>query len=73
VLGNARHHAAEGRMVRAVQVIDVYSSAPWFDGFTERVTVRGLDTIERPLAHARTWLLGTGWRRHGLIPIAAPA
>src|SRR5436190_2481581 len=73
VLGNARHHAAEGRMVRAVQVIDVYSSAPWFDGFTERVTVRGLDTIERPLAHARTWLLGTGWRRHGLIPIAASA
>ncbi len=73
VMGNARHHAAAGRMVRAVQAIDVYSSAPWFDGFRERVTVRGLDTIERPLADARSWLLSTGWRRHGLIPTAASA
>jgi putative transposase len=73
VLGNARHHAAEGRMVRVSQAIDTFTSAPWFDGFRERVTVRGLDTIERPLADARSWLLQTGWRRHGLIPTAASA
>src|SRR5688572_8281386 len=72
VMGNARHHAAEGRMVRVAQPIDTFTSAPWFDGFTERVTVRGLDTIERPLADARSWLLQTGWRRHGLLPVAAP-
>src|SRR5688572_26843606 len=73
VLGNARHHAAEGRMVRVAQAIDTFTSAPWFDGFRERVTVRGLDSIVRPLADARTWLLDTGWRRHGLIPTAASA
>ncbi len=71
VLGNARHHAAEGRMVRVAQAIDTYTSAPWFDGFRERVTVRGLDTIERPLADARSWLLDVGWRRHGLLPTTA--
>ncbi|HEU4419329.1 MAG TPA: hypothetical protein VFT55_10345 [Planctomycetota bacterium] len=32
-----------------------FTSAPWFDGFRERVTVRGLDTI--------------GWRRHGLLSV----
>ncbi len=67
VMGNARHHAAAGRMVQAPQAIDTYTSAPWFDGFRQRITVRGLDAIERPLAHARSWLLRIGWRRHGLL------
>ncbi|MGB3967952.1 MAG: hypothetical protein WBO45_14555 [Planctomycetota bacterium] len=69
LLGNARKHAAEGRMLAVPQAIDTYTSAPWFDGFRERVTVRGLDTIERPLADARSWLLRIGWRRHGLIAV----
>ena len=69
VFGNARHHAAEGRMVTVPQAIDTYTSAPWFDGFREQVTVRGLDTIERPTTDARSWLLRTGWRRHGLIGV----
>ncbi len=69
VFGNARHHAAAGRMVRVPQAIDTYSSAPWFDGFRERFSVRGLDTIERPLVDARSWLLRLGWRRHGLIGV----
>ena len=73
VMGNARHHAAQGRMVSAPQPIDTFTSAPWFDGFRERFTVRGLDAIARPTTPARTWLLETGWRRHGLIPLAAPA
>jgi len=73
VLGNARHHAAEGRMVRVAQAIDTYTSAPWFDGFRERVTVRGLEAIARPTTPARTWLLETGWRRHGLLPLASSA
>ena len=73
VMGNARHHAAQGRMVSSPQPIDMFTSAPWFDGFRERFTVRGLDAIVRPTTPARTWLLDTGWRRHGLIPLAAPA
>ena len=69
VLGNGKHHAATGRMVRVAQAIDAYSSAPWFDGFREPITVRGTDTIEPPLAAARSWLLRHGWRRHGLLSI----
>jgi len=69
VFGNARHHAAMGRMVAVPAAIDTFTSAPWFDGFRERVTVRGLETIERPTTDARSWLLRTGWRRHGLLGV----
>jgi putative transposase len=73
VMGNARKHAAEGRHVTTPFPIDAYSSAPWFDGFRERFTVRGIDVTIRPVAHARTWLLGAGWRRHGLLPLSPAA
>ena len=72
VLGNAQKHAAEGRMVSVPQAIDTYSSAPWFDGFVESITVRGLDAVACPVASPRTWLLGTGWRRHGLLAVYLP-
>jgi putative transposase len=70
VMQNARKHAAEGRMVKSPHPIDEFSSAPWFDGFRERFTVRGLDVTIRPIAPAHTWLLREGWRRHGLLPLA---
>jgi len=69
VFANGKKHAAEGREVRVAQAIDTFTSAPWFDGFRETVTVRGLHAIERPVAMARTWLLRTGWRRHGLLGV----
>ena len=69
VLGNGRKHAAEGREVHVHGAIDTFTSAPWFDGFRERVTVRSLDTIVRPTADARSWLLTIGWRRHGLLSV----
>jgi REP element-mobilizing transposase RayT len=73
VMGNARKHAAEGRMVRVPQAIDMFTSAPWFDGFRERerelARVRGLEAITKPITDARTWLLTRGWRRHGLLAI----
>ena len=68
VLGNARHHAAAGRMVAAPQPVDTFTSAPWFDGFRERLVVRNLPA-ERPVTDARTWLLTIGWRRHGLLSV----
>ena len=71
VLLNHRHHAAQRRKPNhsnehiRVQP-DPASSGRWFDGW--RVTTvppNAKDTLE--VAPARTWLLQTGWRRHGLI------
>jgi REP element-mobilizing transposase RayT len=70
VLGNAHHHAAEGRMVAVPQPIDTYTSAPWFDGFRETIVVRGIEAVVRPVTEAHTWLLTIGWRRHGLLSVA---
>ena len=69
VLGNAQKHAAEGREVSVPAPIDTFTSAPWFHGYRERVSVRGLDTIERPTTDARSWMLTIGWRRHGLLSV----
>ena len=69
VLANGKKHAAEGRMVAVPQAIDVFTSAPWFDGFREPVTVRGLEAIPRTVTAAHTWLLTIGWRRHGLLSV----
>jgi REP element-mobilizing transposase RayT len=67
VLHNSRRH---GR--RTPQPVDMYSSGPWFDGWSESFTVRSLPA--RPVAEARTWLLHRGWRTHGLLSIhEAPA
>ena len=45
---------------------DPASSGRWFEGWRGRgrVPEAGLDT---PVAVARSWLLRSGWRRHGLI------
>ncbi len=64
VLHNARRHG-----VRLRQVLDWCASGPWFDGWRQRVRVRGGAGIVRPVAEARTWLVRTGWRRHGLIGV----
>jgi REP element-mobilizing transposase RayT len=69
VLQNGRKHAAEGREVAVPQALDTFTSAPWFDGFRETITVRGLEAILRPVTEARTWMLTIGWRRHGLIGV----
>ena len=69
VLGNGRKHAAAGRAVAVPQAIDTFTSAPWFDGFRETIVVRGLEAVVRPVTSAHTWLLTTGWRRHGLLSV----
>ena len=69
VMRNAHHHAAEGRMVKVPHPIDLYSSAPWFDGFAERFTIRNLDITIRPVADPTTWLLKIGWRQHGPLSL----
>jgi hypothetical protein len=69
VLQNGKKHEAEGLEVRVTQAIDIFTSAPWFDGFRERFTVRELEKVPRPVAAAKSWLLRTGWRKHGLISV----
>jgi len=69
VLANGKKHAAEGREVHVPAAIDTFTSAPWFDGFREEVTVRGLEAIARPVTDSRTWMLTLGWRRHGLLSV----
>jgi REP element-mobilizing transposase RayT len=60
VLFNFRkHRPADSRR------IDPCSSAPWFDGFREPVP-RALDS---PIRFPTTWLLRTGWRKHGLLSL----
>jgi REP element-mobilizing transposase RayT len=76
VLLNARHHAAERGRRLAAGWLDPYSTAPWFDGFAASPDRRSLmsppwltylRSLPRPTAPPRTWLLATGWRRHGLL------
>jgi REP-associated tyrosine transposase len=78
VLLNARKHAAKARAAVAARVpLDPASSSRWFDGW-RRGTVAADDeppaSRERPaVARARTWLLATAWRRHGLLdPAGVP-
>jgi REP element-mobilizing transposase RayT len=69
VFGNGKKHAAEGREIHVPQAIDTFTSAPWFDGFRERITVHGIEAIVRPVTDPRTWLLTEGWLRHGRISV----
>jgi REP element-mobilizing transposase RayT len=73
VLLNTRRHAAKARAgSTALGRLDTASSARWFDGWKRGLALTratkgiGPDT-PRPVARAQTWLLGVGWRRHGLL------
>ena len=66
VLLNSRRHAAKAarKAVAKVLRIDPASSGRWFDGWRQRQP----PAEDRPaVARARTWLLRSGWRRHGLL------
>jgi hypothetical protein len=65
VLLNARKHA---RRPTDGTRLDRASSGRWFDGWRRVHAAPGgvdADTADRPVAPARSWLLTTGWRRHG--------
>jgi REP element-mobilizing transposase RayT len=64
VLCNARKHGAWTSRTRH----DPCSSAAWFDGWRDVPPERASAS---PAARARTWLLRTGWRFHGLIEMLA--
>ena len=68
VLANGKKHARQGR-VRVGAPVDVFTSAPWFDGFRETVLFQNLEVTVKPVADSRTWMLTRGWRRHGLLSV----
>ena len=61
VLQNARKHTPSISFRP-----DSYSSGAWFDGWKANVE-KVAESGSAFLARARTWLLGVGWKRHGLI------
>jgi hypothetical protein len=65
VLRNAHKHGVPARAY-----LDPCSSSPWFDGWRERRAGRKPIDQEAPVTAPRTWLLQTGWRHHGLIPLS---
>ncbi|MBL8897833.1 MAG: transposase [Planctomycetes bacterium] len=66
VLQNGKKHG-----VVAPSSIDLCSSAPTFDGWMVRPSTASFPTAPAvaTVAPASTWLLTTGWRRHGLLDI----
>jgi hypothetical protein len=72
VLLNARKHV-RARFREARPIVDLASSGRWFDGWREGAIEGVKASDERCVARARTWLLTTGWRRHGLLdPLEVP-
>lgn len=49
-----------------LDLLDVCSSGPWFDGWKQPCP-RYTDLPPPPVSEPATWLLRTGWRKHGLI------
>lgn len=68
VLNNFRKHAAERKVSLPRTWVDEYSSAAWFSGWMKPPPE---PKEARVTAAPRTWLLRSGWRRRGLLPIAA--
>jgi hypothetical protein len=70
VLLNTRRHAAKRRLALSSTFVDPCTSAAYFDGFREgRFTWKRPHTTGPPVTPPRTWLLSTGWRRHGELSI----
>ncbi len=68
VLQNARRHHL--KLDPSFNGMDPFSSAWWFDGWKDNGWREGLQAPEmRTVATAETWMLRTGWRRHGLLSI----
>ena len=70
VLLNRKHHASATKFGKYWW--DPYSSAAWFPGWSKPVPSdtdwkRELLAEPAPTVVATTWLLKTGWRRHGAL------
>ncbi len=71
VLNNARKHGAQRAVAYGPAWLDPYSSARRFDGWSRvDVTAGGPDPDLPPWVPPSSWLLRTGWRRYGPLPLA---
>jgi REP element-mobilizing transposase RayT len=66
VLLNRQKHQAEAKL-DAVAGFDSYSSARYFDGWRHPAVRCRPPPAGAPVVSPASWLLGKGWRRHGLI------
>ena len=73
VLNNWRRHREDWRTPEARRTaVDPYSSAPQFEGWEELTPSQARALLPReyeplPTRRATTWLMTTGWKRHGAI------
>jgi hypothetical protein len=68
VLLNARHHAHEAGMILPCDWVDPRSTAATFDGWTQAPCLREREA-DFGSSPARSWLLRTGWRKHGALAL----
>ena len=69
VLLNVRKHCRKTKSVNPPVAIDEASSGRWFRGWRHGYSPPPPDEIPE-ISRAESWLLGSGWRRHGLIDLA---
>ena len=70
VLNNVWRHLRGARPSKGSDTasgLDEFASGLWFDGWRERPRTASMKGVDPPVAAPHTWLVLTGWRRHGLI------
>ena len=67
VLLNARKHWKERTRSAPPVRLDGASSGRWFKGWKSEPRGPTVGSVDRDVAFPRTWLLRSGWRRHGLV------
>jgi len=67
VLNNWRHHREDVDIATVHWHLDYYSSAPTFDGWAEPKPPLPSRYEPLPTSPPATWLLRTGWTKHGAI------
>jgi hypothetical protein len=68
VVNNWRHHGED--RVFPGRAVDPYATGGHFDGWLDPPAIPSSERGLLPSGPPQTWLLGTGWRRHGLIATA---
>ena len=61
--------AAQAQAAKQVPFTIVINNSPWFDGFRERIRVKGIEALVRPVADPGTWMLREGWQKHGRLSV----
>jgi REP element-mobilizing transposase RayT len=71
VLNNWRHHGEHSSIDTMDWHVDYFSSGPTFDGWAEPKPPLPRRYEPLPTSPPATWLLRTGWRKHGPISMYA--